>query len=151
MLKKHLLIIVLPLLLLVSCKDDIQTVQISTATQNGNEITLKWTPSNVAGFKYYRIMRASDGQHFSTINNVDSVGSDAFNKNITSYIDASFPYVDSVIYKIMAFGDDIISSPNICVHIKKPIVISQTIQNAYILSGENKMLVFGYDLSLIHI
>jgi len=143
MYKKHLLCIVFSLLLLVGCKDQIQTVQFSTAIQDGNEITIKWMPSNISGFKYYRIMRASDGQHFSTINDADSVGSDAYNRNTTSYTDSSFPYVDSVYYKIMAFGDEIISSPNILVHIKKPLEISQNIQNAFIMSDENKMLIFG--------
>jgi len=145
MCKKHLLYIVSLVILLVGCKDQIQTVQLSSAIQNGNEITIKWMPANISGFKYYRIMRASDGQHFSTINDADSVGSDAYNRNITTFTDTSFPYVDSVYYKIMAFGDEIISSQNILVHIKKPIQISESIENAYIIPGENKMLVYGFN------
>jgi hypothetical protein len=142
---KHLLYIVFSLFLLAGCKDDIQTVQFSTAVQDGNEITLKWTPSDMSGFKYYRIMRADDGLHFNTINNVDSVGSDAFDKNICTYTDSNFPYVDSVYYKIIAFGDEIISSPNLCVHINKPITISENISNAYVMPDEKKILVFGYN------
>jgi len=141
--KNHLIFIVFSLFLIVGCKDEIRTVQSLTAIQNGNEITLKWTPTSISGFKYYRIMCASDGQHFSTINNVDSVGSDAFNKDITTYADSNFPYVDSVYYKIMAFGDEIISSPNVCIHIKKPTMISESITNAYVMPDESKLLVFG--------
>ena len=143
MCKKHLLSIVFSLLLLVGCKDENQSVQFTSAIQDGNEITIKWSPTSVSGFKYYRIMRASDGQHFSTINDADSVGSDAYDRNKTTYTDSSFPYVDSVYYKIMAFGDEVISSPNILIQIKKPIVISQSIGNSFIMPEENKMLVFG--------
>ncbi len=141
--KKGIVLIILSCFLFAGCKDEIQSIQSLTVVQNENEIVLKWEPSNVSGFKYYRIMRATDGQHYITINNVDSVGSDAFNKNITTYTDTSFPFVDSAYYKIMAFGDQIISSPNVCVHINKPITISESIGNAYIMPEENKILVYG--------
>lgn len=133
--------------MIVGCKEEIQTVQSLTTIQDGNEITLKWIPTSVSGFKYYRIMRASDGQHYSTINNVDSLGSDAFNKNITTYTDSNFPYVDSIYYKVMAFGDEIISSSNVCIHVKKPIMISQNITNAYVLPEEKKILVYAENWS----
>jgi len=144
---KNLILIVFSLLLLVGCKDEVMTVQFSSAIQEENEITLKWTPTKVSGFKYYRIMRASDGQHYITINDVESVGSDAFDVDICTFTDTSFPYVDSVYYKIMAFGDEIISSSKICVQIKKPLEVIQGIQMAYIMPDENKMLVFGPDVS----
>ena len=133
--------------MIVGCKEEIQTVQSLTTIQDGNEITLKWIPTSVSGFKYYRIMRASDGQHYSTINNVDSLGSDAFNKNITTYTDSNFPYVDSIYYKVMAFGDEIISSSNVCIHVKKPIMISQNITNAYVLPEEKKIIVYAENWS----
>ena len=89
--KHQLFSLLISFFLIVGCKEEIQTVHSLTSIQDGNEITLKWTPTSVSGFKYYRIMRANDGQHFSTINNVDSLGSDAFNKNITTYTDSNFP------------------------------------------------------------
>jgi len=92
-------------------------------------------------------MRATNGQHFSTINNVDSIGTDAFNKDVTTYTDSNFPYVDSIYYKVMAFGDEIVSSSTVCIHIKKPILISQYISNAYVLPEEKKILVFAEDWS----
>jgi len=140
--KPRLFYILFSFFLIVGCKEEIQTVQSLTSIQDGNEIKLEWTPTSVSGFKYYRIMRASDGQHFSTINNVDSVGSDAFNKNITTYTDSNFPYVDSIYYKVMAFGDEIVSSSNVCIHVKKPIMVSQYISNAYVLPEEKKILVY---------
>jgi len=145
--KHQLFSLLISFFLIVGCKEEIQTVHSLTSIQDGNEITLKWTPTSVSGFKYYRIMRANDGQHFSTINNVDSLGSDAFNKNITTYTDSNFPYVGSIYYKVLAFGDEIISSSNVCIHIKKPIIISQNISNAYVLPKEKKILVYAENWS----
>jgi hypothetical protein len=140
--KLQLFSILFSLFLIFGCKDEVQTINSLTAVQDENEITLEWTPANVSGFKYYRIMRATDGQNYKTINNVDSIGTDAFQKDVTTYTDTNFPYVDSIYYKVMAFGDEIISSPNVCIYIKKNILTSQNISTAYVLPEEKKILLY---------
>ena len=142
MIKKKLLYSILLLLfILTGCKNDNLKVPTLKLTQDGNSIILNWNSSNNPGFKYYRIMRATDGQHYSTINNVDSLTSNAHNKNITTFTDTSFPFVDSIYYKVMVFGDDIISSQNECIHISKPISVPLPISDAYIMPDINKILV----------
>lgn len=122
-------------------KEQVQVVPVLTAVQEGNEIILKWTPNNVEGFKYYRIMRASDGQRYHTINNVDNPDSDAFDKSTTTYTDSNFPFSDSLHYKIMVFGNEIISSAKVCIRVTPAITLNNTIGNAYVIEEEKKILL----------
>jgi len=146
MFKNKLVYLSLIILLFTSCKEEIQRViTLSEPVQNENVILLNWKADIVPGFKYYQVLRAVDGLHYSTINHVDSAGSDAYNKDITSFSDMNFPFVDSIYYKIQAIGDDIISSRNVCIHIKKPFMFDQPIRSACIYPDIQKALIFtGY-------
>jgi len=141
--KNYFICFTLLIVLITGCKKDLQSVvTLSEPIQNDNVIVLNWKVDNLSGFKYYRILRAIDKQHYTTINNIDSLASDAFNKNITSFSDSNFPFVDSIYYKIQVFGDEIISSRNVCIHINKPFSFDQPISGAYFLPETKKALIF---------
>lgn len=129
------------------CKEEtLSVVTLSEPIQSENTIVLNWKPENIKGFRYYSILRATDGQHYFPINNTDSVGSDAYNQNITSFTDASFPFVESIYYKIQVFGDEIISSKNMIIYIRKPFSFEQPITSAFIIPETRKVLIYtGYD------
>lgn len=136
------------LLLVSSCKDDeTQTLVLHTPQQENNRIILNWEQANVSGFQYYMVMRSSDKRTYATINDIVTPTSDAFHKEITTFEDHSYPLgVDTLYYKIMAVGDEIASSKNLCYAIKHPAMfLNGDFRDLYYVAESNKISVLTRD------
>lgn len=149
MLKKiHIAFFAILLVVISSCKDDTSPIlTLQTPEQIDNEVILKWDVMQVPGFQYYMVMRASDGKNYNVINDIVNKSSDAYDQNITTFSDTSFPFTDSLYYKIIAVGDEMVSSGDYLIRVKKPLMLPGDISNVSYMPEENKILVFGYESS----
>ncbi|MCL2651413.1 MAG: PQQ-like beta-propeller repeat protein [Candidatus Azobacteroides sp.] len=148
--KTKIFCILAVLLFVVSCKDDSpQTLTLNTPQQIDNSIILNWEQSEVSGFQYYAVMRASDGQNYTIINDIVNPTSDAFRKNITTFTDTSYPIeADTLYYKIMAVGDETVLSKNVLYrNVNKAALLRGDFRQAYYIEEENKLSVVVYDNS----
>ena len=134
-------------MLAISCKNDLTlTLVLHTPQQVDNSIVLSWEQPEISGFKYYMVMCASDGQNFKIINDILTPASEAFNKEICTFTDNSYPLEnDTLYYKVMAVGDKTVSSKNIlfCNENKIPIIKGR-FTDMYFIEEENKISVVGY-------
>jgi len=136
------------LLLVSSCKDDEpKTLTLHTPQQVDNVITLNWEQANISGFQYYMVMRSSDQQHYDVINDIATPTSDAFRKEITSFDDRTYPLgIDTLYYKIMAVGNETLSSKNVCYPIENPVkFLKEQVRDMYYVKESNKFSVLLYD------
>ena len=131
----------------VSCKKDMpQTLVLHTPQQIGNAITLTWEQSEVSGFQYYMVMRASDGKNYTIINDIVTPTSDAFHKEITTFTDYTYPVeVDSLYYKVMVVGNETALSGNVLFRNEsKATLLKGDFEQVYYIGEENKLSVITY-------
>lgn len=133
-------------LFLVSCKDDEVTfINVEQIVETESGVTITWTKPDVVGFKFYQIMRSSDGVSYSVINSISDTKSEAYNQFYTNFTDISYPFVDSLYYKIIAVGDESVSSENILIKIKKPLVLYNPINYMAAVPGTDKVAFTYYN------
>ena len=145
--RTKLFYVVAILLSVASCKDDApQTLVLNVPQQDGNSITLTWEQPEISDFQYYAVMRASNGQNYTIINDILNTTSDAFNKEITTFTDNSYPLeADILYYKVMAVGNGTISSENtLFQNGNKATLLKGDFRYAYYLEDENKLSVAAY-------
>lgn len=131
----------------MACDEESVTKQLNVeeAYESNASVVLKWTNPNISGFSHYQIMRAYSGGGYSVINDINDKTSDAYAQSVTTYTDNSYPLVDSVYYKIIAIGDEVISSENICVKVSKPVIFSNQIYKMASISGTDNVVATYYD------
>jgi hypothetical protein len=145
--KVRILFFFTALLLVSSCKDDVpQVLNLHTPQEVDNTIILNWEQATVSGFEYYMVMRASDGQHYEVINDISTPTSNAFRKEITVFEDRTYPIADSLYYKIMAVGDEIVSSRDICYKIENPArLLNGNFIDLYYVEETGKISAISYE------
>jgi hypothetical protein len=145
--KKYILFIAIALYF-ASCKDEeVKIISIEQATETESGITIKWTKPEISGFKFYQIMRSNNGTNYSVINSISDISSDAYNQEITSFTDYSYPIADSIYYKILAIGDECISSEKITVKTKMPFFVLSQIYSLTAIPGSNNVAFTYYNNS----
>jgi hypothetical protein len=136
------------LLLVSSCNDnESPTLELHTPQQVDNTIVLNWEQTTVSGFEYYVVMRASDRQNYTVINDISTPTSDAFHKEITVFEDRTYPLtVDTLYYKIMAIGDETVLSRNICYAVENPAkLLKGDFFDMYYLEETDQISVLSYN------
>ena len=131
-----------------SCKkDDHLTLVLHMPKQIDNTIVLSWEQANVADFQYYMVMRSSDKKKYDVINDIVTPTSDAFRKEITSFEDITYPLgTDTLFYKIMAVGKEIVSSQSLCYRIEHPVrLINGNFSDVHYISETHKISVLSYE------
>lgn len=124
--KKYLLFLTIAILI-VACNDnDIKIINVQ-ATETEEGITVEWSKPDITGFKFYQIMRSSDGKTYSVINSISDKTSDSYKSNVTTFVDYTYPFADSLYYKVIAVGDESVSSENILVKTNKPFIVNNQI------------------------
>ena len=136
------------LLFAVSCKDDFpQMLVLHIPQQIDNSIILNWEQSEIPGFRYYMVMRASDGKNYNVINDITAPTSDAFRKEITTFTDNTYPLeVDTLYYKIMAVGNETVSSKNVFFRNESKVhIVKGNVIDIHCLEDMNRISVITYD------
>ncbi len=90
--KNLLLFIALCFTILISYKkkENEFDFSISNISINDSGVLIEWNKVDVSNFKHYEVLRSIDGKRFETINNIYSLNSQAYDVDITSYIDLSY-------------------------------------------------------------
>lgn len=137
------------LVLLVGCEKDEEAVKVIDAPKVyfGNRgIIVEWKPTDVSGFRYYQVLRSTDGKDFTEVYghlNDDEGSSDI---NHTTYTDIVYPFADSVYYKVAAYGNGKIESQKVGLAIPAPMELDYDPSAGYIMPEREEILFFkGYD------
>ncbi len=136
------------LLSISSCEDDeYQKLVLQTPQQDGNTIILNWEQTNVSGFRYYMVMRSSDKRQYDVINDISTPTSDAFHKEITTFEDHNYPLeANTLFYKIVAVGDEMVSSPNLCYEItNSAMLVKGNLIDLHYMDESNKISILYRD------
>jgi hypothetical protein len=147
MMKLKLFCLFLALVCALSCKDDTpRMLTLHTPQQVDNSIVLTWEQPDISGFRYYMVMRASDGQNYNPINDITTPTSDAFRKEITSFTDYTYPLeADTLYYKIIAFGNDAMSSDNVLFRNKNKVsLLTGSFMDMFYIEEANKISIVTY-------
>lgn len=143
---KRFFLLIAMTLFLVSCKDDeVVLINVEQIIETELGISITWTNPHVEGFRFYQVMRSADGLNYSVINTISDKSSDAYKQNCTSFTDLSFPFVDSLYYKVIAVGDESVSSENVLIRIKKPLVFYYVIGQMAAIPGTDKITLTYYN------
>lgn len=141
-----ILCITLITLLIVRCeKEEFKVLEAPQLHFGNRGIVIEWNPTDISGFKYYEVLRSTDGIHFSTVNNISSTNSTAFDKNNTSYTDIPYPFEDMLYYKVAVLGEngeELEVSEKRSITVPKPIELDFDPSAAYMMAECNEILFF---------
>jgi hypothetical protein len=145
----HLIKIVLSITLITlfaGCEKEQSLVHITPEVYFGNRgIVIDWEPSGISGFSYYEVLRSTDGIRFTTVNNIDSINSPAFEIDSTSFTDIPYPFEDILYYRVAVMGEDgkeLEVSKKVSIVVPKPIELEFDPTEAYIIPEKNEILFF---------
>jgi hypothetical protein len=131
------------IVLLLGCeKEEIKVLDAPMVYFGNRGIVIDWESIDISGFRYYEVLRSADGIRFSTINNIDSTNSPAFDKTNTSYTDIPYPLENILYYKVAAIGEEIVVSEKTSIQVPNPIELEFDPSAAYIIPGRNEILFF---------
>jgi hypothetical protein len=130
-----------------SCKSDSPgAITLHTPQQNDNSIVLNWDKTGIEDFEYYMVMRSHDKNKYNLINDISNKSSDAYNADITTFTDNTYPVgTDTLYYKIIAMGKtQTAQSSNICFSAKQPVIISgnNDIRDMYYIPEADRISIF---------
>jgi hypothetical protein len=132
---------ILLLILFAACKkEDFKIINLSDPYMGGRGIVLNWEFTEIPGFKYYQILRSTNGKDFYFCGDLRDIN---HNINHTTYTDILYPAADKIYYKVAAFGDEIIASNMVSIVVPKPVKLHFQPEATYIIPERSQILFFN--------
>lgn len=137
---------VVMLALLISCEKEEDHAGVLNAPNVylGNRgVVVEWQPADIANFKYYEVLRSTNGTDFDVIPSFSTYDSTLSLINHTTFTDIAYPLVGKVYYKIAAYGDERIESPQAGLTVPKPIKLDFFPLEAHMMADKERILLFN--------
>jgi hypothetical protein len=141
---KRFQFLIILLVFFAACKkESVKIINLSDPYMDGRGIVLNWEYMEIPGFKYYQILRSTNGKDFYFIDNPGTPDSGLLNINKTTYTDILYPVADNVYYKVAAFGDEIVASNMVGFVVPKPLTLHFQPEATYIIPEKGQILFFN--------